>query len=207
MPEGVDRAPLDALLQHPALWRGRGAAQPAGLATGFAPLDALLPGGGWPRHGLIEILTEGSGHGELALCAPLVRQLTQGNEARWCAFIAPPFEPFAPAWQAEGVRLERLLVVRAAEPFWALEQALLSGTCALGFAWVGTAVHMSVLRRLALAAGRGLSLGVLIRPLRAIEEPTAAVLRLALVRTPTRLVVRLLKGRGISPCAVELPLP
>lgn len=206
MSEVDPRAPLDALLQHPALWRGRGIAPVAGLATGFDVLDAALPGGGWPPRGLIEILTAGSGHGELALCAPLVRRLTIATDARWCAFVSPPFEPFAPAWQARGARLDRLLVVRAPQPQWALEQTLLSGACALGFAWLDH-TDMTSLRRLALAAERGAALGVLIRPQRLAATHSAAVLRLALARTATCLQVRLLKGRGVTPCTVELPLP
>jgi cell division inhibitor SulA/protein ImuA len=206
MPEAAKHSQLEALLQHPSLWRGRGAALPAGFPTGFAALDAVLPGGGWPRRGLIEVLTAGSGFGELALWAPLVRQLTRAETARWCAFIAPPFEPFAPAWNARGARLDRLLIVRAPQTLWALEQSLLSGACAIGFAWPQRA-SMTELRRLALATERGASLGVLIRPLRAAVEHTAAVLRIALTRTATHLRLQLLKGRGLSPCVVELALP
>jgi hypothetical protein len=205
MVSATHQAGLNALLQHPSLWRGRGAAQPAGFPTGFTALDAALPGGGWPLRGLIEILTPGSGCGELTLCAPLVRQFTGSETARWCAFIAPPFEPFAPAWRAQGARLDRLLVVRASESFWALEQSLLSGTCAIAFAWPHKA-NMTQLRRLALAAERGAALAVLIRPLRAVVEHTAAVLRIALTRTATHLRVQLLKGRGVSPRIVELAL-
>lgn len=200
-----DQAGLDALLRHPALWRGRGAAAPAGFSSGFAELDAVLPGGGWPRHGLIEILTPG-GCGELALCAPLVRRLTHAIQARWCAFVAPPFEPFAPAWSAEGARPERLLVVRAPEPLWALEQCLLSGACAMAFGWVQRA-SMTSLRRLALAAERGTALGMLIRPPQVASEYTAATLRIALTREAAHLTLQLLKGRGVSPCTVRLALP
>src|SRR6185369_5591878 len=144
-------AQLEALLRHPSLWRGRGAAVPEGLLTGFTALDAALPGGGWPRQGLIEIITTGSGHGELALWTPLIRQLTSAEVPRCCAFITPPFGLFAPAWRAAGVRLEHLLVAHASEPLWALEQALQSGVCAISFAWQDRA-RMSELRRLALAA-------------------------------------------------------
>lgn len=198
-------SPLDALLQHPSLWRGRGAAPQAGYSTGFDALDAALPGGGWPRRGLVEILTASSGSGELTLWMPLIRHLTQMQSPRWCAFIAPPFEPFVPAWQMQGARLDRLLVARAADPLWALEQTLLSGVCALGFAWPAEA-GMTSLRRLALATERGASLGVLIRPLRAAKQYSAAGLRIALTRTATHLRLQLLKGRGLSPCVVELPL-
>jgi len=209
----VDHSRLDALLQHPSLWRGRGAAPQVGHSTGFDALDAVLPGDGWPRRGLVEILVAGHGCGELTLFAPLIQRLTQVENPRWCAFVAPPFEPFAPAWQARGARLDRLLVLRAPRlsaeraslEFWALEQSLLCGACALGFAWSG-ALGMTQSRRLALATERGASLGVLIRPLRAAVEYTAAVLRIALTRTTTHLRLQLLKGRGIAPCVVELPL-
>src|SRR5690554_3055691 len=121
------QAQLEALLRHPSLWRGRGAAVPAGWPTGFEPLDAALPGGGWPRRGLIEVVAPGPGHGELTLFAPLLRQLLEPQVDRCAAFVAPPFELFAPAWRAMGLPLTKLLVVRAPEPLWALEQGLLSG--------------------------------------------------------------------------------
>jgi hypothetical protein len=206
MPPVAEHASLEALLQHPLLWRGRSAAAPPGLPTGFTALDAVLPGCGWPRQGLVEVITTGSGHGELALWTPLIRYLTNTETPRCCAFITPPFELFAPAWRAAGAQLDRLLVARAPEPLWALEQSLQSGACAIAFAWPEHAT-MTQLRRLALAAERGAALGVLIRPVRAALEPSAAVLRLMARRTTTRLRLELLKGRGVAPRSVELALP
>lgn len=200
------RGAIEELLRHPSLWRGRGAAVPEGLSSGFAALDAALPGGGWPRQGLVEIITTGGGHGELALWMPLIRRLTRAEDARCCAVIAPPFELFAPAWRAAGVRLDRLLIAHAPESLWALEQSLLSGVVAIGFAWQERA-SMTELRRLALAAERGAALCVLIRPLRAAVEPSVASLRLLARRTATRLRLELIKGRGVAPRSIELPLP
>jgi cell division inhibitor SulA/protein ImuA len=197
---------VETLLQHPSLWRGRGAALPAGLPTGFAELDAVLPGGGWPARGLVEVLIAGSGCSELALWVPRIMQLTTSETSRWCAFVTPPFEPCAPAWNARGARLDRLLVVQAPQPLWALEQCLLSGACGIGFAWVRQA-GMTGLRRLTLAAERGAALGVLIRPLEVATQHTTAVLRIALARTATHLRVQLLKGRGLSPRVIEMALP
>jgi protein ImuA len=197
---------LEALLRHPSLWRGRGAAAPAGWPTGFAALDAALPGGGWPRRGLVEVITHGAGHGELTLWAPLLRELSQHDSARCCAFIAPPFELFAPAWRNVGMRLDRLLVARAAEPLWALEQSLLSGVCVIGFAWAGAGISMVSLRRLTLAAEQGAALGVLIRPPRAMHEHTAATLRLGVTRTRSGVSIDLMKGRGLSPRTLEVGL-
>ena len=197
------RAALDALLQHPSLWRGRSATSGATLGTGFPALDAVLPGGGWPQRGLVEILTPGPGHGELQLWAPLVARLSQQQPARWCALVSPPFEPYVPAWQARGVCADRLLVTRGGQSAWTIEQCLLSGACALVFGWVAQ-VALRELRRFALAATRGAALGVLIRPLRVAQEHSAAVLRIAVTAIDGGLRVQVLKGRGVMPVTLEV---
>lgn len=46
------------------------AAEGAVLPSGFPALDAALPGGGWPQHGVVEVLAPQPGHPELALLAP-----------------------------------------------------------------------------------------------------------------------------------------
>lgn len=57
---------------HPALWRAHqlGRQREAALRTGFAELDAQLPGGGWPRQVLTELLLPHPGVGEMRLLAP-----------------------------------------------------------------------------------------------------------------------------------------
>lgn len=214
---------LETLLQHPSLWRGRSIAPRETFPTGFAALDQVLPGGGWPRRGLIEILTPGNGCGELGLWAPLMAQLSRAETARWCAFVSPPFEPYVPAWRSRGVRTDRLLVVRGRQPRWAqerslrsgasgsetqwaIEQSLLSGACALVFGWLARAT-MRELRRFALATEKGAALAVLIRPLRAAQDHSVAVLRIALQATDRHLQLHLLKGRGVIPQRIELTLP
>ncbi len=67
-PPGLD------LALHPAVWRASqigGGAQPAS-ASGFAELDAQLPGGGWPHGVLTELLLPQPGIGELRLLAPVL---------------------------------------------------------------------------------------------------------------------------------------
>jgi len=73
---------LDELLAHPSLWRGRSRATIPTLSTGQDVLDAGLPGGGWPRHGLIEILTPRPGVGELYLLLPALAALSRAAPAR-----------------------------------------------------------------------------------------------------------------------------
>jgi hypothetical protein len=197
---------LARLLEHPALWRGSSVAQRPGLSTGFAALDEQLPGKGWPRHGLIEILVARFGSGELSLLLPALAALTRARCARWCVWVAPPLLPFAPELAARGVVLDRVAVVSGAHPLWAFEQSLGSGACDAALAWARRVMPREI-RRLQLAAERGRTLGVLFRPRRAARQPSAAVLRLGLEPSGAGVRVSLLKGRSVRRGAVDLPWP
>lgn len=206
MPELPPDPRLQQLLQHPALWRGRSVAPLPVMPTGFAALDQALPGGGWPQRGLTEVLTARQGLGELRLWLPALARLSTAGAARWCAFIAPPFQLFAPALAAAGVRLDRLLIVHPPQPLWATEQALRSGACDLVLSWVVQA-DLPQLRRLTLATEQGLSAGVLFRPARAERDASPAMLRLGVQARPGGLRLRLFKSRGAPQSLVDLPLP
>lgn len=121
--------PLDALLAARTVWRaGHGTATAnGGESTGHAALDAVLPDGGWPRRALTELLLPAHGIGEIALLLPTLARMT-GAGSR-VVLVAPPYVPYAPAWQAGGVALQQLEIVQA-EPrdaLWAFEQCLRSG--------------------------------------------------------------------------------
>lgn len=198
---------LDQLLNaRHDLWRGRAvsAATPAGLSTGFAALDALLPWRGWPPGALSEILSDRPGGG-LALLKPALARLSA--EARWLLFLDPPFIPFAPALAASGVELTRLLVVGGGEAAWAAEQGLRSGACSAVLIWGGR-WGMATLRRLQLAAEAGGSAAFLFRGEDAVNEHSPAVLRLRVRHALAGMevmVLRLRGGRGGT--RLELPLP
>jgi hypothetical protein len=201
---------LSRLLEHPAIWRGRSAARVPTLPTGFAALDAGLPGGGWPQSGLIEILPSCFGAGELSLLLPALAAVTRRPEARWCAWMAPPLQPFAPALAECGVALERVLIVQpqredAGEKsvLWAFEQTLRSGTCDLVLGWLRSALPRQI-RRLHLAAERGAALGVLFRPSEAARDSSPAALRIAVEPAARGARVTLLKSRGGARGAIEL---
>jgi len=188
---------LARLLSHPAVWRGNDCApETASIGTGFAELDAVLPGNGWPRAALTEILLEREGIGELRLTLPaLARLQSAGHSIVW---IAPPYRPYAPALAAAGIDLARLIVVHGAsrtDALWAYEQALRAPECGAAFGWM-PAHDERVLRRLQVAAREGRTWGVLWR--RPGEQARAAVapLRLALSPCQGRLAVRVLKRRG-----------
>jgi cell division inhibitor SulA/protein ImuA len=212
-PADADRPGLESLLQHPAIWRGRSTAQVSVVPTGFPALDEALPGGGWPSAGLVEILVPELGVGELNVLLPALAALTRKDGARWCAWVAPPFEPFAPALVAHGVVLERVFVARAGQPLWAFEQALISGACEAVLAWAPRAPARDI-RRLQLAAEKGRALGVLFRPCSVARESSNAVLRVIVEPTEQGSRVTLLKSRGghrggvdltWSPCSTQGP--
>lgn len=191
--------PLGSLLAHPALWRGRSLARTDTHSTGYLTLDEALPGGGWPANGLSEILSPYPGLGELRLLMPLLVRFGQQPPARWVAWIAPPFEPYAPALAGAGVPLERQLVVRTDEPLWALEQAIESGACATVLGWLksrpGEALQRS-LRRLQLAAQRQRTPVFLFREVAAARCASPAELRLELHFRVGGARLQLLKSRG-----------
>ncbi len=194
---------LSALLAHPAIWRGDDVApEPEAVPTGFAALDAALPGRGWPQGALTELLLEREGIGEIRLTLPaLARVQAQGRDVVW---IAPPYRPYAPALAAGGLDLARFFVVRCRLPkdaLWAYEQALRAPECGAAFAWLPTHDERA-LRRLQVAARDGRTWGVLWRRPGQRGSATAAPLRLALAPAEGKLAVRILKRRG-----AELPQP
>ncbi|MFZ5557692.1 MAG: translesion DNA synthesis-associated protein ImuA [Pseudomonadota bacterium] len=197
---------IDPLLQHPALWRGDGAASTAlpGIPSGYAALDRALPGGGWPRGALTEFLLHARGIGELTLIVPALARLSRGGE--FGAFVSPPHLPYAPALAARGISLACLTVIRPKTPLdalWAAEQCLRSGAYAAVVAWLG--VHDERrLRRLQLAAEEGKSWGALFNAIALPASP--APLRLALRSRDGQLEVEVLKRRGgwVAPILLEI---
>jgi cell division inhibitor SulA len=207
-----------------ALWR---ADQPGGGAlaavtpSGFTPLDAELPGGGWPRGSLIELLTDAPGRGELSLLAPVLAHLA--GERRSCVWVLPheasaahpaaPL-PYAPALQDTGIDLARCLFVRPAtarEGWWALEQALRAAHLGAAVGWLpaeaSPGADFKALRRLHLLAGRSNALAFVLRPLQAAAAPSPAALRLQLANRDGQLHLTLLKRRGLpllEPVAVQV---
>jgi len=176
-------------------------------STGMSSLDARLPGGGWPTASLIEVLLEDTGLGEIQLFLPALVACQGRVESPWLIWIAPPYEPYAPALAQQGIQLNRLLVVRppsATEGLWAAEQALSSGVCAAVFLWLkGTDDRW--LRRLKLAAEAGGALGVLFRPERHRYESSPATLRLVVSKGETEAPrIDLLKVQGGRPGPVDI---
>jgi cell division inhibitor SulA len=211
---------LSEVLARPDLWRGgylADAALPT-VSSGFAELDAELPGAGWPRGGLTEVLCDACGQGELSLLLPGLRQLCADDG--WLLLIAPPYALQAPAWASAGIPLRRLLVVlphersartpREVDALWAAQQALISAAPAAIVCWSATQDARAV-HRLQVAALTSHSASFLFRPWRAAGSASAAPLRLGVASGEQgRLDVQILKRRGpplAAPLKLALPRP
>lgn len=208
-------ARLDAWLQA-RVWRGHQLAVRAdhGVPSGFAPLDAELPGGGWPKRALTELILPQAGIGEMRLLAGALVAVQRGERerhgpgappsARPVMLFDPPARLCAEALQALGLDLAELLVVQARTPalpgtdsLWALEQALKSGHVGAVLAWLPPRLSPERLRRLQLAAAAHDGPAFVLREWTAQHRPSASPLRLALQPAGAdALRVRLLKRRG-----------
>ena len=199
---------------HPALWLGhqlgRSAEQPQ--PSGFAALDAQLPGGGWPRLALTELLLPHAGIGEIRLLAPALAAVQRAG--RLVMLFDPPEDLSAPALAQLGFDVAQLLVIRTRMPgqvpppghLWALEQALKSGHVGAVLGWLPPRLRSESLRRLQLAAHTHEGPAFVLRETAAAQRPSAAPLRLALQPGGAdTLALRVLKRRG-PPLAAPLLL-
>jgi hypothetical protein len=192
-----------ARLCHNGEWR-RSPHQAA--PSGFAELDASLPGGGWPVGAIVELMPEAMGIGELSLLMPALSRLACAG--RYIAWIAPPYLPYAPALAQRGLPLKRILIIQTRglqESLWAAEQTLRCPAFGAVLSWPAEIADKNV-RRLQLAAEAGGSLGILYRPAEAAREHSPAALRLRLLPTADGLAVEIHKCRG-GRAGLRLQLP
>ena len=227
--DGESSPTIEELLEgNRNLWRGRehrGLSDEA-IATGFTELDAILPASGWPMQGLIEVVSERWGIGELQLFLPLMRHLiARGN---WVLWIAPPHLPYAPGLAQAGIDLRRILIVGGAEAplrsedfyekkpaqepvsserlsskeaLWTMEKALQTQHCGLVLAW-HSHLAQPTLRRLQLAAMTGKTLGVLFMSNNSEHSPSSMRIKIKGLSSETPETagayaeVSLLKARG-----------
>ena len=158
---------------HPALWRADqlGRASEKVVPSGFDALDAQLPGGGWPRRALTELLLPHPGIGEIRLLAPLsgvaagrrsagdaVRSARACRPRRWRGWASTSSSLLVVYTRRPSVRASTGLrgadshVPAGSDSLWALEQALKSGHVGAVVAWLPPRLRAERLRRLQLAA-------------------------------------------------------
>ena len=192
---------LDDILKHPKIWRIGQVPQGvrAGIPTGHPGLNAALPSHGWAQGEMTEMLSNEQGIGELSLLIPAMRQTTQAG--RSVMLIAPPYLPFPAAWEAHGIQMNRVVLVRAEgqELLWATEQAARSGACGMVIAWAShhrRDCNYQALRRLQVAADNGNTALFLYRPANVLADASPAPTRIVLSSKSGELHVHIAKRRG-----------
>lgn len=171
-------------------------------STGFAELDQLLPGGGWPVSGLIEVVSRHKAIGELQMLMPLLRLRSQ-QKNQSLLWITPPYALHGPALAQSGVNIRNSFVVpaqtRCNNALWSIEKALQSTECSMVLAWQNW-LSARVIRRLQLAASEGNTLGVLFHHRPTPHSPASVQLEIAAAPFSAeghrQLAIRLLKARG-----------
>ena len=198
------------------VWCGHqvGQATESPWPSGFAPLDAQLPGGGWPRRVLSELLLPHPGVGEIRLLGPCLCSVQRAG--RLVMLFDPPAALSTQALTQVGFDMAQLVIVRTrarvipgTDSLWALEQALRSGHVGAVVAWLPAPTRADRLRRLQLAAHAHDGPAFVLRELSALQRPTPAPLRLVLRPGGADVLqVQLQKRRG-PPLeqALELHLP
>lgn len=206
------------LRQEPRIWRAENLGttslapgQQASLNTGHMELNQQLPGQGWPRGCLTELLVRALGIGEMRLLAPALGLLAQ--QKKKIIFLAPPHMPYAPALSSLGLSAESILIVRTqntSDRLWAFEQTLSSNAFGALLAWVDEPSRHESLRRFQLASRTAEGPVFLFRPWAAQNNPSPAPLRLCLLpRQYPGLSVQIIKRRGpvqLNPILVNLPI-
>jgi protein ImuA len=184
------------------------------LWSGRPEVDALLPGGGFPRGALAD-LAGGPASGKTLLALSTLREAI--GEGELGAFVDGRGELYPPAAQALGIDLARLLIVlgpkepapkvrdreRTVALLWAAEALLASGA----FAAVAIDVPArkvaperleAMLRRLAAAAEKGGTVGLWLSAPGGCRVPAAVHLELAPAE-PGELRLRRVAARGDAP--------
>jgi protein ImuA len=211
-PISADRASPD-LGSLSQVWRAGelGSASLHTVDTGYAGLDQVLPGGGWPQGALIELLQPQAGVHEWGLVGPALAAL-QARSRELTVLVGAPWLPFGPALGARSLDMRRLLSIQgkpgdAPSLLWATREALQCADVHSVLAWLPDA-RSAHLRRLQIAAHAHNKLLFVFRPPRAQQESSPAPLRLlaeGTVNEAGNLRVHVLKRRG-PPLAAPLLL-
>ncbi len=200
---------LDDLLKNtPSLCKGNRLSpnSASGISTGFAQLDAVLVGKGWPLGAVTELLPEAMGIGELQLLLPAIRDATRRRQR--VLIVNAPYQPYAPALAQADIDLDYLFVVSPLsreDALWAAEKALHGGICKILLLWPdgfgNRPTDNTTIRRLQVAAQTHGSATILYRhpsqPSHVrINQSNWAALRLKLSSTDKGFRVDVLKAVG-----------
>jgi protein ImuA len=175
------------------------------VPSGVAGLDELLPGGGWPGDGVVEIIVPDMLVDAMTLVLPALRCMSR--QRRMIAMVTPPFEARAGLYADPDINANRLLQVNphpGRSALWTVESLLETGACAAVLAWPGCDTGLMG-KRLQKAAAQGRSLCILFHfEGLAAMHCFAADVRLRLEVSAAGRVLSRLSGRGVALSGIAL---
>ena len=182
-----------------AVWRATQLGTPVTdtVGTGWASLDAELPGGGWPCRSVTEVLQPQPAVCEWRLLGPALRTLVAAGQT--VAVVGPPQCPHLPGLRHAGLDDHQFVWIRTETPaqrLWVTEQLIKSNACGALLSWLPQA-RSEQLRRLQVCAQACDGPVILFRPEASQYEASAAPLRvMASFGLDWELHVRILKRKG-----------
>ena len=137
------------------------------ISSGCVAMDRYLPGGGYARGSMLELLRSHSGSGITSIALMIARQAIV--DGKYLVLVDPQRQFYPPALKSLGIPMERVIVLQPtnhSDSIWGLAQVLRCTAVGAVIAEVGT-LEDRVARKLQLAAEQGGGLGVFIRDARA----------------------------------------
>jgi cell division inhibitor SulA len=134
------------------------------IPTGIAALAEMLPEGGWPRAGVVEVAESAGRANAMDLFIPALARITR--QGRGLALVAPPFAARKRVFTDATINATKVMQVNphpGRSALWTVESLLQSGDYAVVMAWPGCNTELMDMR-LQKAATQGRVLCALIRP-------------------------------------------
>ena len=149
--------------------------------SGIDGLDELLPAGGWPKSGLVEVIVPNEYTDVMSLLMPALVRISQ--QGRWIAMVTPPCQARTRLFADTDLNPVRVLQVNphpGRSALWTAESMLQSGSCGVVLAWPNCNTELMD-KRLQKAAASGKALCILIRYEGLSTPPSGVDVRVKLV--------------------------
>jgi len=150
------------------------------VPSGSRTLDDMLPAGGWPKSGIVEIILADAYSEAMGLIMPALVRFSR--QRRWLALVNPTYPARTGLFTEDAVRHERVLTVNphpGRSALWTAESLLRAGECSVVMAWPNCSTELMG-KRLERAAAHGKALGILFSYEGRQSHPSGVALRLKL---------------------------